>query len=87
MHRESAPCNTTNKAIVIVQSFIGDILTEVHNGSGYADAEFNARVKIYQSVNHNFNHDGEYIKDLIYRDIPSVDNSLFVLTMELILTE
>ena len=26
---ESAPCNATNEAIVIVESFIGDILTEV----------------------------------------------------------
>lgn len=32
--RESAPCNATNEAIVIVESFIGDILTEVQNGLG-----------------------------------------------------
>ena len=36
--RESAPCNASNEAIVIVESFIGDILTEVQNGLGYADA-------------------------------------------------
>lgn len=36
--RESAPCNATNEAIVIVESFIGDILTAVQNGLGYADA-------------------------------------------------
>ena len=36
--RESAPCNATNEAIKIVESFIGDILTEVQNGLGYADA-------------------------------------------------
>jgi len=36
--RESAPCNATNEAIVIVENFIGDILTEVQNGLGYADA-------------------------------------------------
>ena len=36
--RESAPCNATNEAIVIVESFIGDILTEVQNGLEYADA-------------------------------------------------
>ena len=157
--RESAPCNATNEAIVIVESFIGDILTEVQNGLGYADAraksnriffnawlngqtcgfsygelvdianaaiwqyrdmylrpdfyannletvrviiasviedyksgkityakaEFNARIKIYQSVNSNFNPDEEYIKDPIYRDIPSVDNSLFILARKLIL--
>lgn len=36
--RESAPCNATNEAIVIVESFIGDILTEVQNGLGFSDA-------------------------------------------------
>ena len=36
--RESAPCNATNEAIVIVENFIGDILAEVQNGLGYADA-------------------------------------------------
>ena len=137
--RESAPCNASSESIVIVESFIGDILTEVQNGLGYADAraksnriffnawlngqtngysygelvgiannaiwqhrdmylrpdfyennlekvrviiapviedyksgkityaeaEFNARVKIYQSVNPNFNPDVEYMKDPI----------------------
>ncbi len=157
--RESAPCNATNEAIVIVESFIGDILTEVQNGMGYADAraksnriffnawlngqtngysygelvdiancaiwqyrdmylrpdfyannlekvraiiapviedyksgkityaeaEFNARNMIYQSVNPSFNPDVEYKKDPIYRDIPSVDNSLFILARKLLL--
>ena len=36
--RESAPCNATNEAIIVVESFIGDVLTEVQNGMGYADA-------------------------------------------------
>ena len=157
--RESAPCNAQNEAIVIVESFIGDILTEVQNGMGYADAraksnriffnawlngqtngysygelvdiannaiwqyrdmylrpdfyannleqvrviiapviedyksgkityaeaEFNARNKIYQSVNPSFNPDIEYMKDPLSRDIPSVDNSLFILARRLLL--
>ena len=157
--KESAPCNASNEAIIFVESFIGDILNEVQNGLGYADAraksnriffnawlngqtngynygelvdiancaiwqyrdmylrpdfysnnlekvraiiapvieeyksgkityaeaEFNARVKIYQSVNPAFNPDVEYMKDPIYRDIPSVDNSLFILARKLIL--
>lgn len=157
--RESAPCNATNEAITVVESFIGDILTEVQNGMGYADAraksnriffnawlngqtngysygelvaiannaiwqyrdmylrpdfysnnlekvrviiapvikdyksgkityaeaEFNARTKIYQSVNPSFNPDVEYMKDPIYRDIPSFDNSLFILARKLLL--
>ena len=157
--RESAPCNATNEAIVIVESFIGNILTEVQNGLGYADAraksnriffnawlngqtngysygelvdianaaiwqyrdmylrpnfyannlekvrviiapviedyksdkisyaeaEFNARNKIYQSVKPDFNPDVEYMKDPLSRDIPSVDNSLFILARKLLL--
>ena len=157
--RESTPCNATNEAIVFVESYIGDILTEVQNGLGYSDAraksnriffnawlngqtngysygelvdianaaiwqyrdmylrpdfytnnlekvrtiiapviedyksgkityveaEFNARVKIYQSVKPDFDPDVEYMKDPIYRDIPSVDNSLFILARKLIL--
>ena len=34
--RESVPCNASNEAIVLVESFIGDILAEVKNGLGYA---------------------------------------------------
>lgn len=157
--RESAPCNATNEAIIVVESFIGDILTEVQNGMGYADArakssriffnawlngqtngysygelvdiannaiwqyrdmylrpdfyknniekvrtiiapviedyksgkityeeaEFDARVKIYQSVKPDFNPDVEYMKDPLSRDIPSVDNSLFILARKLLL--
>ena len=157
--RESAPCNATNEAILVVECFIGDILTEVQNGLGYADAraksnriffnawlngqtngysygelvdiancaiwqyrdmylrpdfyannlekvrviiapviedyksgkityaeaEFNARTKIYQSVNPSFNPDVEYMKDPMSRDIPSVDNSLFILARKLLL--
>ena len=157
--RESAPCNATNEAIVVVESFIRDILTEVQNGLGYSDAraksnriffdavikgqtngysygelvdiancaiwqyrdmylrpdfykdnlekvraiiapviedyksgrityaeaEFNARNRIYQSVKPDFNPDVEYMKDHLLRDIPSVDNSLFILARKLIL--
>ena len=157
--RESAPCNATNEAILVVKCFIGNVLTEVQNGLGYADAraksnriffnawlngqtngysygelvdiancaiwqyrdmylrpdfyannlekvrviiapvmedyksgkityaeaEFNARTKIYQSVNPSFNPDVEYMKDPMSRDIPSVDNSLFILARKLLL--
>lgn len=157
--RESAPCNATNEAIVVVESVIGDILTEIQNGLGYADAraksnviifnswlngqtsgysygelvdiannaiwqyrdmylrpefyidniervrtmiapviedykfgkityteaEFNARIAIYQSVNSAFNPDVEFTKDSCYRDIPSVDSSLFIIARKLLL--
>ena len=158
--KESSPCNATNEAIIIVESFIGGILTEVQNGLGYADAraksnriffnawlngqtngfsygelvdiannaiwqyrdmylrpdfyannlekvrviiapvigdyksgkityaeaEFNARTKIYQSANPYFNPDVEYMKDPLSRDIPSVDNSLFIIARKLLLS-
>ena len=157
--KESAPCNAANEAIIFVESCIGDILTEVQNGLGYADAraksnriffeaflkgqtngysygelvdianaaiwqyrdmylrpdfyvnnlekvrviiapiiedyksgkityaeaEFNARNMIYQSVNPSFNPDVEYVKDPLARDIPSVDNSLFIIARKLLL--
>jgi len=157
--RESAPCNVTETAIITAEGLLGDILTEVQKGLGYADAraksnriifnaflngqtngfsygelvdiangaifycrnaylrpnfyaenvervrsvvapviedykdgkityaeaEFNARVKIYQSINPSFNPDVEFAKDPIYRDIPSVDNSLFAIARKLIL--
>ena len=157
--RESAPCHATEEAIITVEGLIGDVLTEVQNGLGYADAraksnriifdaflngktngfsygelvdiangaifhyrnaylrpnfymenvervrniiapviedyksgkityteaEFNARVKIYQSINPSFNPDIEFAKDPIYRDIPPVDNSLFAIARKLIL--
>ena len=157
--KESSPCNATNEAIIIVESFIGGILTEVQNGLGYADAraksnriffnawlngqtngysygdlvdianaaiwqyrdmylrpdfytnnlekvrtiiapviedyklgkityaeaEFNARNMVYKSVNPSFNPDIEYMKDPLSRDIPLVDNSLFILARKLIL--
>ena len=51
----------------------------------YAEAEFNARNMVYQSVNSLFNPDVEYMKDPLSRDIPSVDNSLFILARKLIL--
>ena len=157
--RESAPCNASNEAIILVESFIGDILTEVQNGLGYADAraksnriffnawlngqtngysygelvdiannaiwqyrdmylrpdfykdnlekvrviiapviedyksgkityseaEFNARNMIYQSVKPDFNPDVEYMKVPLSRDIPSVDNSLFILVRKILI--
>ena len=157
--RESAPCNATEEAIITAEGLIGDILTEVQKGLGYADAraksnriifnaflngqtngfsygelvdivngaifyyrdmylrpsfyienvervrsivapviddykngkityaeaEFNARVKIYQSINPSFNPDIVFAKDPIYRDIPPVDNSLFAIARKLIL--
>ena len=48
-------------------------------------AEFNARTKIYQSVKPDFNPDVEHMKDPLSRDIPSVDNSLFILARKILI--
>ena len=74
--------NNREKVRAIIAPVIGD------HKSGkitYAEAEFNARNKIYQSVKPDFNPDIEYMKDPLARDIPSVDNSLFILARKLIL--
>jgi len=69
-----------------VRVIIADVITQYANGEiDYTKAEFNARVKIYQSVNPAFNPDEEFAKDTCYRDIPSVDNSLFTIARKLIL--
>ncbi|MBQ2284175.1 MAG: hypothetical protein II244_00755, partial [Clostridia bacterium] len=69
-----------------VRVIIAPVIDDYKSGKiTYAEAEFNARNKIYQSVNPNFNPDVEYMKDPIYRDIPAVDNSLFILARKLIL--
>jgi len=157
--RESAPCHAMEEAIITAEILIGEVLTEVQNGLGYAaartksnriifdaflngqtngfsygelvdiangaifhyrnvylrpnfyienvesvrsiialiiedyklgkitytEAEFNARVKIYQSINPSFNPDVEFAKDPIYRDIPPIDNSVFAIARKLIL--
>lgn len=61
-------------------------LDELYYGNINAEAEFNARNRIHHSVKPDFNPNVEYMKDPIYRDIPSVDNSLFILARKLILS-
>ncbi len=48
--RESAPCNATNEAIIFVESCIGDILTEMQNGLGYADARAKSNRIFFDAV-------------------------------------
>lgn len=57
----------------------------IKNGEiDYNKACFEARVKIYKSVNPSFNPDIEFAKVSCYRDIPSVNSSLFVIARKLI---
>ena len=69
-----------------VRVIIAPVIEDYKSGRiTYAEAEFNARNRIYQSVKPDFNPDVEYMKDPLSRDIPSVDNSLFILARKLIL--
>ena len=69
-----------------VKAIIADVITQYQNGEiDYDKAYFECRVKIYQSVYPAFNSDIEFAKDSCYRDIPSVDNSLFAIARKLIL--
>lgn len=47
---ESVPCNATDESIVFTEKLISDILTEVQNGLGYADARNEANSRIFSAV-------------------------------------
>ena len=65
---------------------IKDVIEDYKNGAAdYTQACFNARVKIYQSVNLSFNPDVEYSIDYCYRDIPAVDSSMITIARKLLL--
>ena len=69
-----------------VRIIIAPVIEDYKSGKiTYAEAEFNARNRIYQSVKSDFNPDVEYMKDPLSRDVPSVDNSLFILARKMIL--
>ena len=69
-----------------VRQIISDVLDAVRCGKiSYTEAEKRAYEKIYQSVDASFNYDREFAKDTCYRNIPSVDNSLFTIARRLIL--
>ena len=48
--RATAPLNATEEQILIVENLIWDILDEVQNGLGYAEAENKAEPRIYKAV-------------------------------------
>ena len=69
-----------------VRIIIAPVIEDYQSGKIiYAEAEFNARTMIYQSVKPDFNPNVEYMKDPLSRDIPSVDNSLFILARKLLI--
>lgn len=69
-----------------VKSIIAEVIEDYKNGKiDYIKACFNARVKIYQSVNPSFNPDVEFAKDTCYRDMPAVDSALFTIARKLLI--
>ena len=69
-----------------VRAIIAPVIEDYKSGRiTYAEAEFKVRNRIYQSANPSFDPNVEYMKDPLSRDIPSVDNSLFILARKLIL--
>ena len=71
-----------------VRQLISDVLEEYKFGRmDYNEAKKRAYEKIYQSVDASFDYDLEFAKDTCYRNIPSVDNSLFTIARKLILAE
>ena len=69
-----------------VKAIIADVITQFANGEiDFYTAEKLSREKIYQSINPNFDLETEMTKDTCYRDIPSVDNSLFTIARKLLL--
>ena len=71
-----------------VRSIISEVLDEYRSGRmDYDEAKKRAYEKIYQAVDASFDYDTEFAKDTCYRNIPSVDNSLFTIVRKLILAE
>ena len=71
-----------------VRCLISDVLEEYKLGRiDYNEAKKRAYEKIYKSVDASFDYDREFVKDTCYRNIPSVDNSLFTIARKLILAE
>ena len=71
-----------------VRHLISDVLKEYKLGRiDYNEAKKRAYEKIYQSVDASFDYDTEFAKDTCYRNIPSVDNSIFTIARKLILAE
>ena len=68
-----------------VKNIIASVIENYKNEKyDYDTACFEARIKIYQSINPNFNPDVEFAKDTCYRDIPACDNSLFAIARKLL---
>lgn len=66
---------------------LSDLILEVENGTkDYMTAKNEAYIRLYQSVDPNFNPDEQYSLDVCYQDIPPVADAMFTIARK-ILTE
>ena len=49
VQRESAPCNTSEEAIIVAENLIGSIFIEVQNRLGYADARAKSNAILFEA--------------------------------------
>ena len=66
---------------------LSDLITDIANGTkDYPTAKSEAYIRLYQSVDPNFNPDEQYSLDVCYQDIPPVADAMFTIARK-ILTE
>lgn len=64
---------------------LSDLILEVENGTkDYMTAKNEAYIRLYQSVDPNFNPDEQYSLDVCYQDIPPVANAMFTIARKLL---
>lgn len=73
------------KAEEELKVLLADIITDVQNGKDYNEAQKEAYIKIYQSVDASFNYDEQFSLDTCYRDIPAIGIEKFTSERKLLL--
>lgn len=64
---------------------LADIITKVQNGKDYNEAQKEAYIKIYQSIDASFDYDEQFSLDACYRDITTVGMEKFTIARKLLL--
>ena len=64
---------------------LSDLITDIANGTkDYPTAKSEAYIRLYQSVDPNFNPDEQYRLDVCYQDIPPVADAMFTIARKLL---
>ena len=64
---------------------LSDLIADVANGTkDYPTAKREAYIRLYQSVDPNFNPDEQYSLDVCYQDIPPVADAMFTIARKLL---